>query len=129
MRKLLAVLLLLLSSPGWTVIETYDFETEELRNRYRALTSELRCPKCQNQNIADSNAPIARDLRQLLHRQLHEGSSDEEIADYMVQRYGEFVLYRPRMRGPTVLLWLAPVIFLALALTVLFMSHSGNPCS
>ena len=120
MRSLVGALLLVLSGPVWAVIESYEFATEELRERYRVLTSELRCPKCQNQNIADSNAPIAQDLRRLLHRQLHAGKSDEEIADYMVQRYGVFVLYRPRWGGPTTLLWLAPLIFLVLALLLLF---------
>ena len=122
MRKILCCLLLLagsLSGPGHAVIETYEFENDELYERYELLSDELRCPKCQNQNIAASNAPIAQDLRKELHKQLHEGKSDEEIVDFMVQRFGEFVLYRPRWSAATALLWLAPVILLGLGTWIL----------
>ncbi|GAB3277261.1 cytochrome c-type biogenesis protein [Parahaliea aestuarii] len=100
------------------VIETYEFSSPELEARYHALSQELRCPKCQNQNIADSNAPIAQDLRKQLYQQLESGASDEEILDYMVARYGEFVRYRPEMAGPTLILWLAPVLLLAAGVVV-----------
>ena len=120
MRRCLLLALLLLSGPVLAVIESYPFEDEALLARYQALSAELRCPKCQNQNIADSNSPIAADLRSQLHRQLHEGRSDEEIVEYMVERYGEFVLYRPRWNRVTVVLWLAPLIFLALALGIVW---------
>ncbi|MCZ6831347.1 MAG: cytochrome c-type biogenesis protein CcmH [Gammaproteobacteria bacterium] len=118
LTQALLLCLLLLPGSGWAVIETYEFSSDELRERYRVLTNELRCPKCQNQNIADSNAPIAKDLRQQLHRQLHAGRSDAEITEYMVARYGDFVLYRPRWEGPTLWLWMAPLIFLVLAVLV-----------
>jgi cytochrome c-type biogenesis protein CcmH len=118
MIRNILLLCLLLPGSAWSVIETYEFSSEELRERYQVLTNELRCPKCQNQNIADSNAPIAKDLRQQLHQQLHEGRSDEEISVYMVERYGDFVLYRPRVGGATLWLWLAPVIFLVLVALV-----------
>ena len=110
---------LLLSGPAQAVIETYEFETPELQQRYRQLCAELRCPKCQNQNIADSNAPIAADLRRQVHAQLHQGRSDAEIADYLVQRYGEFVLYRPRWKAQTAVLWLAPLLLIGAALWLL----------
>jgi len=106
------ILLLMVSLSVSAVIETYEFSTPALEQRYRELSAELRCPKCQNQNIADSNAPIAQDLRKLLHEQLESGASDEEILDYMVARYGEFVRYRPRYSGATALLWLAPFLLL-----------------
>ncbi len=111
------LLLVLLCIPAIcnAVIETYEFDNSQLEKRYFDLSAELRCPKCQNQNIADSNAPIAADLRKQLHQQLHAGRSDAEIAEYMVQRYGEFVLYRPRWSASTALLWLAPALFLLLA--------------
>ena len=109
---------LLVPAISRAVIESYEFSSDELRERYRVLTNELRCPKCQNQNIADSNAPIAKDLREQLHQQLHAGRSDAEISSYMVQRYGDFVLYRPRWEGPTLWLWLAPGIFLVLAVLI-----------
>ena len=113
-RALLVIAALLLSCPALALIETYEFSKPELEARYQQLSEELRCPKCQNQNIADSNAPIAQDLRKLLHQQLELGASDEEILDYMVVRYGEFVRYRPRFGGTTMVLWLAPVILLVL---------------
>ncbi len=125
-RALLLVASLALSGGALAVIETYEFEDESLRERFANLADELRCPKCQNQNIADSNAPIAEDLRKQLHAQLHEGRSDGEIVEYMVDRYGEFVLYRPRVNNVTLVLWGAPVILLALALLVLRSSMRGR---
>ena len=119
MRSILVCIFLLVSSHALALIETYDFSSPALEARYQQLSEELRCPKCQNQNIADSNAPIAQDLRRLLHQQLEAGASDGEILDYMVARYGEFVRYRPRFGGTTVLLWLAPVLLLLAAIGVL----------
>jgi cytochrome c-type biogenesis protein CcmH len=114
---------LLLGSPmSFAVIETYEFTSPDLELRYKTLSFELRCPKCQNQNIADSDAPIAKDLRRLLHQQLEAGSSDTQIQDFMVARYGEFVLYRPRFAGPTIMLWLAPVFLFICAAGVVFVS-------
>ena len=109
--------LLLLSGAAGAVIETYEFSDPELEQRYRQLSTELRCPKCQNQNIADSNAPISQDLRKLLYQQLEAGANDEEILDYMVARYGEFVRYRPRFSGATAVLWLAPLLLLLVGVT------------
>ena len=96
----------------WAVIETYQFSSPDLEVRYHSLSQELRCPKCQNQNIADSNAPIARDLRVVLYEQLQAGASDEEILAYMVARYGEFVRYRPGVDRNTLFLWAAPALLL-----------------
>ncbi len=118
-RSLFLATLVLLSGQAVALIETYDFSDPALEARYQQLSEELRCPKCQNQNIADSNAPIAQDLRKLLHQQLEAGASDEEILDYMVARYGEFVRYRPRFGGTTTVLWLAPVLLLLAAIGVL----------
>lgn len=109
---LLVVLLQVL--PAGAVIETYQFDNEQQRVRYHQFIEELRCPKCQNQNLAGSNSPIAEDLRRELHRLLDEGRSDQQIVDYMVSRYGDFILYRPRFNPETALLWLAPAIFLLL---------------
>jgi cytochrome c-type biogenesis protein CcmH len=122
MRKLLfALLLALMSHSVLAVIETYEFASPELRDRYHVFVQELRCPKCQNQNLADSNAGVAADLRREVHRLLHEGYTDQEIYDFMVSRYGEFVLYRPKTSGITLYLWLAPAGLLILALGVVFM--------
>jgi len=130
MRLAVVFLLALLTLPAAAVIETYEFSSPELEARYRQLSQELRCPKCQNQNIADSNAPISQDLRRLLYRQLEAGATDEEILEDMVRRYGEFVRYRPDFDRNTALLWLAPVLFLAvgagLAVLVLRRARGGG---
>lgn len=118
MGRLVAALLLLWSLAAQAVIETYQFDSPELRDRYHVFVKELRCPKCQNQNLEDSNAGVAADLRREVHRLLHEGYSDEQIYDFMVARYGEFVLYRPKASGITLYLWLAPVVLLILAIAV-----------
>ena len=120
LRCLLLGSLLLAVGVAQAAIETYEFDDDTLLERYQVLSAELRCPKCQNQNIAGSNAPIAADLREQLYQQLQAGRSDAEIIDYMVQRYGEFVLYRPRWNKVTLVLWLAPLILLALAAWILF---------
>ena len=118
LRLTLLWLLLLAAGPALAVIETYEFTDPQLELRYQQLSAELRCPKCQNQNIADSNAPIAQDLRRLLYQQLEAGADDEQILDYMVARYGEFVRYRPSFSGATVMLWLAPVLLLLAGIVV-----------
>ena len=101
-------------------IATYSFSSEEIRHRYQQLTAELRCPKCQNQNIADSNAEIAKDLRTKVFQMLEQGKSEEEIIRYMTERYGDFVLYQPRLNVRTALLWGGPVVLLLLGLAVVF---------
>lgn len=119
LRCLFFVSFLLVSGHSSALIETYEFSDPMLEERYHHLTQELRCPKCQNQNIADSDAPISKDLRSTLHQQLEQGASDEEIREYMVARYGEFVRYRPRFGGITAILWLSPVILLLAGIGVL----------
>jgi cytochrome c-type biogenesis protein CcmH len=113
-------MLILVTSSASAVIETYRFSSSELEVRYHQLSAELRCPKCQNQNIADSNSPIAKDLRRLLHQQLEAGATNVEINQFMVERYGDFVLYRPRFSGVTIILWLAPAVLFLLAAFVVF---------
>ena len=102
--------LLLLAGGVNAGIEARDFASPEQRERYLHFTAELRCPKCQNQNLADSNAPIAADLREQLYRLLREGQSDQQIIDFMVSRYGEYVLYNPRIEPRTWLLWGGPAL-------------------
>ncbi len=118
MRWLSLLLGTLLSFNALAAIDTYEFNDEAERQRFRVLTEELRCPKCQNQNIADSNAPIANDLRREIHRMLDEGQSDEQIVDFLVTRYGDFVMYRPPLTAKTLLLWFGPAALLLLALLV-----------
>jgi len=108
-RVLVAALLgLALLGTAQAAIDTYEFANEAERQRYRDLVEELRCPKCQNQNIADSDAPIAMDLRAQIYRMLEEGQSNEQIIDYLVSRYGDFVLYKPPVTARTLLLWYGP---------------------
>ena len=118
MLRLLLGLIIFWSAHSLAVIETYEFSSADLELRYKALSQELRCPKCQNQNIADSNAPISRDLRAIVHEQLEAGAADEEIIDFLVDRYGEFVRYRPGMDSNTLWLWSAPIILLVMAVAV-----------
>jgi cytochrome c-type biogenesis protein CcmH len=129
MRATLLVITLLWSGFAAAVIETYEFSDPLLEERYHRLSAELRCPKCQNQNIADSNAPIAQDLRKLLYQQLEAGASDEEILEFMVARYGEFVRYRPSFDGATAVLWLAPagLLLLAVIIVVLTLRNRRSP--
>lgn len=121
MKRLLATLALglALTDVARAAIDTYEFKDEAERERFRVLTEELRCPKCQNQNIADSNAPIATDLRREIFRMLEEGKGDDEIVDYLVARYGDFVRYKPPVNGRTLLLWYGPAGLLVGGLLVL----------
>ena len=116
--RVLLFILCCLSLSAHAVIETYEFADPSLRERYNQFAEELRCPKCQNQNLSGSNAEISADLRRELHRLLHEGKSDAEIVDYMVARYGEFVLYKPPLNKQTLLLWIAPAVLLIMGIVV-----------
>jgi cytochrome c-type biogenesis protein CcmH len=108
-RSLVAAALLAgCMSVAHAAIDAYTFKDEAERARYTELTRELRCPKCQNQDIADSNAPIAADLRKEIYRMLGEGQSNQQIIDFMVDRYGEFVRYKPELNAHTWLLWFGP---------------------
>lgn len=108
----IALLSAVLAGSAQAAIDTYEFDSEADRQRYRTLVEELRCPKCQNQNIADSDAPIALDLREQIFRMLEKGESDQQIIDFLVSRYGDFVLYKPPLSGRTLLLWYGPAILL-----------------
>ncbi|WMN19491.1 cytochrome c-type biogenesis protein CcmH [Pseudomonas piscis] len=108
-RWLIAALLGLgIVGAAQAAIDTYQFANDGERERFHELTKELRCPKCQNQDIADSNAPIAADLRKEIFRMLGEGKDNQQIIDFMVDRYGDFVRYNPALTGKTALLWFGP---------------------
>ena len=96
------------------VIETYEFSSPDLELRYHQLSQELRCPKCQNQSIADSDAEISQDMRERVARMIREGHSDEEIVTFFVDRYGDFVSYRPPFNPRTAILWVGPLTLLLL---------------
>jgi len=104
-----------------TPVDVFEFESAEQASRYRALIDEFRCPKCLNTNLSGSDAPIAQDLRRTVHRLLVEDDlSDQQIRDFLQERYGDFVLYNPPFRPGTYVLWLAPVVFLLIGAFVLF---------
>ena len=106
------VLLLMLSMPAFAAVDVYQFDNEQQEQRFRILSEELRCPKCQNPSIADSDAGIAQDMRTRVHTLILEGKSDEDIVDYFVSRYGDFVSYRPPVNAGTSILWLGPILLL-----------------
>ena len=93
-------------------VQPLEFRDRAEEQRFHDLTLELRCVMCQNQSLADSDAPIAHDLRREVFNLMREGRSDAEIKEFLVDRYGEFVLYRPQFGGSTLLLWLAPALIL-----------------
>jgi cytochrome c-type biogenesis protein CcmH/NrfF len=102
------------------LFSTLSLADEALERRVTGLAHELRCLVCQNQTIADSNAPLAVDLRNQIREQLAAGKSDGDVIDFMVARYGDFVLYRPPLKAATLLLWAGPFLFLVLGLFFLF---------
>lgn len=112
MKKLLILSWLLLPMLAVGIDTGHTFDDPALQTRYNKIITEVRCLKCQNQTIKDSNAFLAGDLRREIRRLLLEGKSDAQIFDYLVLRYGEFALYRPRASGKTLILWLAPFFLL-----------------
>jgi cytochrome c-type biogenesis protein CcmH len=114
-------LLLLWPLSVTAAIDAYEFSDPVTEARFQELTAELRCPKCQNNNIADSNSPIASDLRREVYLMLEAGATDQEVVNFMVDRYGEFVLYRPRVNEMTWLLWYGPFGLLAVGLVVVLL--------
>lgn len=126
MLRWLTACLVFFAANVFAAIDTYEFRDDETRERFQQLTEELRCPKCQNQNLADSNSPIAKDLRHEVYRMLDEGQTDNDIADFMVARYGEFVLYKPRKDLSTYLLWYGPFVLLALGVIVIVLMTRGK---
>ncbi len=119
---LLTVLaMFVLTTAQATVIDSYEFASPEQEAQFFRLNGELRCPQCQNQSIGDSNAPIAQDLRREVHRMIvQEQADDATIVQFMLDRYGDFVLYKPRMNTTTAVLWLGPLVLLLLGLLVLW---------
>jgi cytochrome c-type biogenesis protein CcmH len=112
--RALALFLLLTAPVAFAIDPGRAFDDPELQARYEEIISEVRCLQCQNESLKDSNAFLAVDLRREIRRLLSEGKTNAEIYDFLVQRYGEFALYRPRMSGKTMLLWLAPLALLGM---------------
>jgi cytochrome c-type biogenesis protein CcmH len=114
-----SLLLLLLAAP-LLAQEPLVFEDAAQEARYNDLTLELRCLVCQNQNLADSDAPLAQDLRREIYEMMMAGQTDEQIKTFMVERYGDFVLYRPPMQGNTIALWVLPIVLLLFGAVIVF---------
>ncbi len=121
-QKLFSLLFIFaFSTLAVAAIDSYEFKDPEIAKRFQKLTYELRCPKCQNQNLADSNSTLSMDLKQIVYEKLLAGESDEQILQFMKQRYGEFILFRPEMSKSNAFLWTGPIIFLVLFL-ILFLN-------
>lgn len=118
--KLLRILVFFLYSTLTQAIDTHQFHNAQQQADYQSLITELRCLVCQNQTIGDSNAPLAADLREQIYQMLQTGKTKAEILQFMTERYGDFVLYKPPFNSVTSLLWLAPVLFLLTGIIVVF---------
>ncbi len=118
-------LLLLLVPVAAFAIDTATFEDPATEARYRALIAEIRCLVCQNQSLADSNAPLAVDLREEVRAQIAGGASNDDIVRYLTARYGDFVLYKPRFTAVTAALWLAPMLLLLIGGALAWRALSG----
>jgi cytochrome c-type biogenesis protein CcmH len=114
-------IILMVLQPGFVfaAVDTFEFTDEKQQQRYKHFIDDMRCPKCQNQNLSGSDSPIAMDLRKQLYTMVQNNKSDDEIVTYMVDRYGDFILYKPRLTVKTVFLWGAPILFLLIGFLVL----------
>lgn len=124
MKKYLIIFLLFFSGLSINVfagVEVNEFDNKADEQRFKVLINELRCLVCQNQNLADSNAELAQDLRKEVYQMIQKGQSNDEIVDFMVTRYGDFVLYRPPFNSTTLILWLGPFIILTGAVIFLIL--------
>ena len=122
MSKVVVALLVLLAAPAAAVDTQAPLESAEQQSLYRKLLEEVRCMVCQNQNLADSDAPLARDMRRELRRMVEGGASEGDVKQFLLDRYGDFALYRPRLAPNTVLLWVGPGLIVALALGAIAMT-------
>ena len=118
-RFLLLAIALTLALPALAAIDVYTFKTPQDEQRFNAMVNDLRCPKCQNSNLAGSNAPIAKDLKDRIYQLMQDGKSDAEIKAYLVDRYGDFITYKPPLRANTLLLWAGPFTLLVVVAGVL----------
>lgn len=128
MVRAMAMVLLVagLSMSAWANIDTYQFDNPRQEAQYRALIEEFRCPKCQNQNLAGSDAPIAQDLKQKTYDMVKDGRSDAEIRQYMNERYGDFISYKPPVRPSTWILWFFPPVLLVLVMLAWFIRNRNS---
>ena len=118
--------LLLIQTPFAESIEANDFETIEQQSRYTQLIENIRCPVCQGQSIGGSNSDLAKDLREKVREMILDSQTDSEIYSFMVERYGDFVVYKPPINTKTYFLWFAPILVLMISLLYLFRSTREN---
>lgn len=126
MKKALIIFFGLVPAVFSAPIEVQQFDNPQQESDYRSLIQELRCPQCQNNNIADSNATIATDMRHKTLELLKQGKSKNEVVEYMIERYGNFVTYDPPLTPATILLWFMPVVLILLGFIVLFRRRKSD---
>lgn len=126
MRFILFILLICICFPLFAAEDFYQFKSQVDAKRFYTLTSELRCLVCQNQTLAESNASLAIDLREQIYQKIIQGQSNQEITDYLVERYGNFILYQPPFNAMTFLLWFGPILLLLIGIGILFYFIKGN---
>lgn len=124
--KIATVLALMFCSQSSWAIDAKQFENKQQQETYQVLIDELRCLVCQNQNIADSNAELAKDLRRQVHEMVSAGKTEQDVIDYMVERYGDFVVYNPQFQVKTWLLWLGPGLFIVIGFIVAIIYAKRN---
>lgn len=129
MKAILCSLVLLVGTSALAAEERFPFEDPARRALFMELTQELRCPKCQNQNIADSNALVAEDLKRKVYQLVQDGYSKAEVVDYMKQRYGDFVHYQPPLNLVTVMLWLLPLLAVLVGGWMVFRRRASSKAS
>ncbi|NVK55657.1 MAG: cytochrome c-type biogenesis protein CcmH [Alteromonadaceae bacterium] len=127
MRLLIFTVFIIVACSALATDDSYDFDTPQQRQSFLTLTEELRCPMCQNQNIADSDAMIAHDMRRKVYNLIKQGKSNDEVITYMKSRYGDFIHYQPPVTPVTVWLWLTPLLFAVLAIAVVIGRRKSVP--
>ena len=127
MKTVILTVLLLISASVVATEDSYEFDTPQQRQLFLSLTEELRCPMCQNQNIADSDAMIAHDMRRKVYNLVKQGKTGDEVIDYMKTRYGDFISYKPPVTPVTMWLWLVPVLFALLAFVIVIVRRKSTP--
>lgn len=126
LNKIIILLFSLLSTTVLATIDTYEFKDSKTEARFQKLIYELRCPKCQNQSLADSNSELSMDLKQIIYEKLNAGETDRQILSFMKDRYGEFILFKPEMNQGNAFLWAGPIVFLLLFLVLFLRWYSNN---
>jgi cytochrome c-type biogenesis protein CcmH len=128
MIRICAVILLFFTIINSSFSEQiYPFADKKSSAQFQHLLTNLRCPVCQNQDLSDSNAGLAKDLRQEVYRLVNLGKTDDEIINYLTDRYGDFILFKPKLKAVTIFLWLGPLIFIFIGLIVFYLSVKRRP--